>query len=155
MPHLQIALVRAPDQVVVRLTGEADVSTARRLSAALAEAAVGCRAVVVDVAGVRFRDSSGLETLALFTEALVPAGRRCRLVGAPAATRHLVRSSGLDGRLELDGPVDAAAGVRPPAPRIPAPACRAGLPHQVRAARHAEEWPVRHRSRPGSLRRWR
>jgi anti-anti-sigma factor len=105
--HLQTAVVRAPDQVVVRLTGDVDVLVAPRLRRVLQEAAVaGHGAVVVDVAGARFRDCSGLQVLAVFTDALVPAGRRCRIVGAPAATRGLVRSAGLGERLELDGPVD-------------------------------------------------
>ena len=67
MPHLQTAVVPAPGQVVVRLTGEADVSTTPRLTSALQQAAaVGHGAVVVDVAGVRFRDCSGLQALAAF-----------------------------------------------------------------------------------------
>jgi anti-anti-sigma factor len=157
--HLQTAVVRAPDQVVVRLTGDVDVLVAPRLRRVLQEAAVaGHGAVVVDVAGARFRDCSGLQVLAVFTDALVPAGRRCRIVGAPAATRGLVRSAGLGERLELDGPVDQAAprpAVPLPHPRTPSPARRGGLPYQVRPARRAEERPGRRRLRPGSVRRWR
>ena len=159
MPHLQTAVVPAPDQVVVRLTGDVDVPAVPRLTSALEEAAVAGRgAVVVDVAGARFRDCSGLQALAVFTDALVPAGRHCRIVGAPAVTRRLVRSAGLDGRLELDGPVDPAdprPAVPLAAPWTPIPARRAALPYQVRPARRAEERPPRRRLRPGSLRRWR
>ena len=159
MPHLQTAVVPAPGQVVVRLTGEADVSTTPRLTTALQQAAaVGHGAVVVDVAGVRFRDCSGLQALAAFTDALVPVGRRCRIVGAPATTRRLVRSAGLGERLELDGPVDphdAPVAVPLPHARVHSSARRALLPYQVRSARRAEERPARHRLRPGSLRRWR
>jgi hypothetical protein len=118
----------------------------------------GRGAVVVDVAGARFRDCSGLRVLALFSDALVPAGRSCRVVGAPAATRRLVRSAGLGDRLELDGPVDEVA-PRPaaplPTPRPPSPARRAGLPYQARPARRPEDRPLRRRVRPGTLRRWR
>lgn len=159
MPHLQVAVVRAPDQVVVRLTGDVDASTVARLTGALQEAAVvGSGPVVVDVAGLRFRDCSGLRVLAVFTDALVPAGRHCRIVGAPAATRRLVRSAGFGERLELDGPVDEAEprpAVPLPHPRTPFPARRAVPPYQVRPARRAEERPARRRLRPGSLRRWR
>jgi anti-anti-sigma factor len=159
VPHLQTAVVPAPGQVVVRLTGEADVSTTPRLTTALQQAAaVGHGAVVVDVAGVRFRDCSGLQALAAFTDALVPAGRRCRIVGAPAPTRRLVRSAGLGDRIELDGPVDEVA-PRPaaplPAPRTTFPARRAGQPYQARPARRAEDRPLRRQVRPGTLRRWR
>ncbi|SET36005.1 STAS domain-containing protein [Geodermatophilus poikilotrophus] len=159
MPHLQTTVVHAPDQVVVRLSGDVDVVAADRLTRTLLEAAVGGRgAVVVDVAGACFRDCSGLQVLAEFSDTLVPAGRRCRIVGAPAATRRLVRSTGLGERLELDGPVDTAD-PRPtvplPPPRGPSPARRAALPYQVRPGRRAEERPGRRRLRPGSLRRWR
>jgi anti-anti-sigma factor len=159
VPHLHIAVVRGPDQVVVRLTGDVDVPAAGRLDRALQEAAVSGRgAVVVDVAGARFRDSSGLRVLALFSDALVPAGRRCRVVGAPAATRRLVRSAGFGDRIELDGPVDEVA-PRPdvplPTPRTPSPVRRAGLPYRARPARRAEDRPLRRQVRPGTLRRWR
>jgi anti-anti-sigma factor len=159
VPHLQIAVVRGPDQVVVRLTGDVDAPAAGRLDRALQEAAVAGRgAVVVDVAGARFRDSSGLRLLALFSDALIPVGRSCRVVGAPAATRRLVRSAGLGDRLELDGPVDEVD-PRPtaplPGPRTPSPARRAAPPYQGRPARRAEERPLRRRVRPGTLRRWR
>ena len=159
MPHLQTAVVRAPDQVVVRLTGDVEASTAAQLVIVLQQAAVaGGGAVVVDVAGVRFGDCAGLHVLASFSDALVPAGGRCRIVGAPAAVRRLVRSEGLDGRLELDGPVDPAeppTAIPVPHARTPSPARRAVLPYLARPARRAEERPARRRLRPGSLRRWR
>jgi anti-anti-sigma factor len=159
VPHLHIAVVRGPDQVVVRLTGDIDVRAAGRLDRALQEAAVtGRGAVVVDVAGARFRDCSGLRVLALFSDALVPAGRSCRVVGAPAATRRLVRSAGLGDRLELDGPVDEVdprTAVPVPAPRTSSPGRRAVVPYPVRPARRPEDRPLRRRVRPRTLRRWR
>jgi anti-anti-sigma factor len=150
VPHLQTAVVHAPDQVVVRVAGDVDTVTTPRLTRLLREAAGRRRgAVVVDVAGARFRDCSGLQVLAGFTEALGQAGRHCRIVGAPAVTRRLVHSAGFGGRLELDGPVDAGdpdPAAAPPAPRTP---------YRVRPARCAEEQPARRRLRPGSVRRWR
>ncbi|MGY1593044.1 STAS domain-containing protein [Geodermatophilus sp. SYSU D00708] len=164
MPHLRVALVPAPDQVVVRVTGDAETTTVDRLTTALQEAAaLGTRRVVVDVAGTRFRDSSALHALTVFTADLVPAGRQCRVVGAPAATRRLVRAAGLADRLELDGPLAGEDPVRPfrtvvpaalPAPVGVAPA-RSAVTRPVRAARRAEERLRRHRLRLGTLRRWR
>ncbi|WNV76778.1 STAS domain-containing protein [Geodermatophilus sp. DSM 44513] len=149
MPHLQTAVVPAPGRVVVRLTGDVDASTAPQLTRALQESAVATDgAVVVDVAGARFRDGSGLQVLACFTDALVPVGRRCPIVGAPAATRRLVLSSGLAGRLELDGPVDADTAV-------PLPPAGAPLPHRPRPVRHAEDRTGRRRTHTGPLRHWR
>ena len=70
MPQLNVALVPAPDQVVVRLTGDADLSTAPLVADALMQAArLRTRQVVVDLAGARFWDASGLRTLADTVEA--------------------------------------------------------------------------------------
>jgi anti-anti-sigma factor len=61
--------------------------------------------VIVDVAGVRFWDCSGLHALADLTAELAPAGRQVRLVGAGAQTRRLIAMADFSAVLELDGPV--------------------------------------------------
>jgi anti-anti-sigma regulatory factor len=112
--HLSVAVVPAPALVVVRLTGDAGVPTLTRLASALTRAAGhGTGSVVVDVAGARFADGSALQALAGFSDTLAAAGRRCRVVGAPAAVRRQVAESGLAGRLELDGPLSGQDPVRP------------------------------------------
>ncbi len=68
MPQLNVALVPAPDQVVVRLTGDADLSTAPLVADALTQARrPGHPAGRRRLAGARFWDCSGLRTLADFT----------------------------------------------------------------------------------------
>ena len=104
MPQLNAALIPAPDRVVVRFVGDADLSTAATVADALTRAAgTGARQVVVDVAGARFWDCSGLHALAGFTRELSAAGRACRIVGALPATRRLIAMANLTGRLQLDG----------------------------------------------------
>ena len=106
MPLLNVALVPAPDQVVVRVTGEADLSTTALLTDALAQAgSLRTRQVVVDVAGVRFWDLSCLYVLTEFTADLAAFGRSCRIVGAPQATRRLISLAALADGLNLDGPL--------------------------------------------------
>jgi len=106
MPQLSVALVPAPDQVVVRLTGDADLSGVPLVSDSLTRAAaLGTRQVVVDVAGARFWDCTVLHALAVATRDLAGDGRACRIVGAPAATRRLIRLADMSDELELDGPV--------------------------------------------------
>ena len=108
MPPLTVALVPGPDQVVVRLTGDADLSTLPQVADALTEGAGhGTRQVVVDVAGAHFWDCSGLHALASFTGELAAAGRSCRIVGALSATRRLIGLADLADDLVLDGPVAA------------------------------------------------
>ena len=160
MPLLNVALVPAPDQTVVRLTGEVDLSSAGLLEDALAQAGrLETSSVVVDVAGVRFWDCSGLHALAGFTAELDRAGRRCRIVGATPATRRLIVLADFAPALVLDGPVHLPAVTpgaaaprpartgdrrRPPVPAHPEPAGRRGEPSTVRA-----RGPV------PALRRWR
>jgi anti-anti-sigma factor len=108
LPQLHVALVPAPDQVVVRLTGDADFSTAPTLAGALTRAAgLHTRQVVVDLAAVRFWDSSCLRALADFTGELAAGGRACRIVGALPPTRRLIRMADLAGELVLDGALSA------------------------------------------------
>ena len=90
MPLLNVTLVPAPDQVVVRVTGDADLSTAPLIADALSQSAgLGTRQVVVDVAGTHFWDCSGLHALRDFTAELAAEGRSCRIVGAPGRTDPL------------------------------------------------------------------
>ena len=118
MPLLTVAHVPAPDRIVVRLTGETDLSTAPLLSDELARAAArGTRSVIVDVAAVRFWDCSGLHVLADLTAELGAAGRCVRLVGAGRQTRRLIAMADFSAALELDGPVRLSSR----APRQPGP----------------------------------
>lgn len=160
MPLLNVALVPAPDQTVVRLTGEVDMSSAGLLEDALLQAGrLESSSVVVDVAGVRFWDCSGLHALAEFTADLARGGRRCRVVGANPATRRLIVLADFAPALVLDGPVHLPAVTpgatvqrpgrtgdrrRPPVPEHPAP-----------AGRRVEPSTVRPRGLVPALRRWR
>ncbi|TFV65356.1 UNVERIFIED_ORG: anti-sigma factor antagonist [Bacillus sp. AZ43] len=111
MPLLDAALVPAPDLVVVRLTGDADLSTASLVEDALAQAsALGTPRVVVDVARTRFWDCSNLHVLVAFTRSLRSAGRDFRVVGAQPDTRRLIGMANLTGLLGLEA---AAAPTRP------------------------------------------
>ena len=121
MPLLNIALVPAPDRVVVRLTGDADLSTVPLLTDALAQAArLATPQVVVDVVSAHFWDCSGLRALAVFTAELKTAGRACRLVGALPATRRLIGAADLGDRLDLDGPLSRQPTAVPGRTGVPA-----------------------------------
>ena len=147
MPLLNVALVPAPDQVVVRLTGEADLSSAPQLGDALAQAGgLGTRQVVVDVAGVRFWDLSGLYALTEFTADLAAEGRSCRIVGAPAATRRLIELASLAGVLNLDGPLRELPAARPRPAAASGPGARGYAPGRCRSPT-SSPWAADRRSR--------
>ncbi|HEY7811922.1 MAG TPA: STAS domain-containing protein [Nakamurella sp.] len=127
-----VAVVPSPDQVVVRLTGDADLSTSAQVSEALNRSAqLGTPRVVVDVAAAHLWDLSTLHALVAFTGELAAAGRSCRIVGALSPTRRLIRLARLSDRLVLDGPVPSPA-------RRPTGRPRAGVP----ARRPVSEHPV-------------
>jgi anti-anti-sigma factor len=114
LPQLNAALVPAPDQVVVRFTGDADLSTAPFVSDVLTQAAgLGTARIVVDLGAVRFWDCSGLHALVAFTVQLDAAGRACRIVGALPATRRLIGMANLAGALRLDGLPTGPVGAGP------------------------------------------
>jgi len=157
LPLLNVILVPAPDQVVVRVTGDADLSTAPLIADALSQAGdLGTRQVVVDVATTRFWDCSGLHALSAFTARLRAADRTCRIVGAPARTRGLISAAHLGDRLHLDGPVpqprtSPAAADRPvewavPGRAMPARRATNGHPVPVGSQRTGSALALRRRS---------
>ncbi|MGY1803685.1 STAS domain-containing protein [Blastococcus sp. SYSU D00922] len=110
VPQLNVALVPAPDQVVLRLTGDVDLSTSPLVADALGQAAgLGTPQVVVDLGSARFWDCSGLHELVRFTRELQAAGRSCRVVGAQPAARRLIGMANLTAELQLDVVRPAAA----------------------------------------------
>jgi anti-anti-sigma factor len=96
VPLLTVAVAPSPDRVVVRLEGEADLSTRPLLDRGLSEAAAAGDPVEVDLGGVRFFDSSCLGVLGAFSARLGASGRTCRLVAVPPRTRRLIGLTGLD-----------------------------------------------------------
>jgi anti-sigma B factor antagonist len=95
VPLLTVAVAPAADRVVVRLAGEADLSTRSVLDQGLREAAAAGDPVEVDLGDVRFFDSSCLGALGAFTARLGASGRTCRLVGVPPRTRRIIDLAGL------------------------------------------------------------
>ena len=141
---LTAVLVPAPDRVVVRFTGETDLSTAPSFSAELARAAArGTRSVIVDVSSLRFWDCSGLHALADLTAELAQAGRHVRIVGAPAATRRLIAMADFTAALDVDGPVQLPRQQPGPPPTAPASGRWRSRPERLRPARPGGPCPRR------------
>jgi anti-anti-sigma factor len=165
VPLLSTVLVPGPDQVVVRLSGEVDLSTVEQVRGALRRAAgSGAARVVVDVARASFWDCSGLHELAAFTEELARAGRQCPIVRATPATRRLIGLANYAPLLQLDGPLDdpnisrAAQGGTPPAPARPprpeAPPRSEAPEHPAPPRRRAFDLLRRSPVASGAGRRW-
>jgi anti-anti-sigma factor len=95
VPLLTLAVTPADDHVVVRVSGEADLSTRPQLVRGLQQAAAAGDPVVVDLASVRFFDSSCLGALGCFSADLAARGRTVRLTGVPRRTLRLIDLAGL------------------------------------------------------------
>ena len=93
------------DVVVVTVVGEVDMTTAPELTKAIDGVAGTARKVVVDLSGVTFLDSSGLNALVRGRRELAAADRELSVVAPPAGVvRHVIGIAQLDATL---APVDA------------------------------------------------
>jgi anti-anti-sigma factor len=91
---VSVSVPAARDAVVVRLTGEADDTTASLLDRELRSAAAAGLSLEIDLAGVEFADSSCVTALSAFASDLRSTGRSCRLVAVPTRTRRLLELTG-------------------------------------------------------------
>jgi anti-sigma B factor antagonist len=96
-------LDRAGDVATVALAGEIDVATVEQLRSALAEAiAAGPGAVVVDMSGLSFIDSTGLGALIFGFQRARDAGIPFRLARPAPGVRQILVVSGVLEVVELE-----------------------------------------------------
>jgi anti-sigma B factor antagonist len=103
---------REPDAVVVGVTGELDMLTARMLGDALRPVLNRAgRTVVIDLSGVGFLGSAGLSELVAAQHTATRNGTAMRLAGGDGpAVRRPLEVTGLMRVFELYDSVDAALG---------------------------------------------
>lgn len=99
-----------PDVVVLHVAGELDTTSSGSLTSPLETHAVqGQRAVVVDLAGVRFLGSAGLEALVLGQQRASKAGVEFVVVASTRAALRPIEATGLDAVFTIVRSVDEAA----------------------------------------------
>jgi anti-sigma B factor antagonist len=92
------------DVVRVSVAGELDATSAARLQGSLdAATGVSAGAVVIDMSGVSFIDSTGLRILVVLQQRLSTQGRLLTLGEVSAQTRRLLDLSGLGSMFGVDG----------------------------------------------------
>jgi anti-anti-sigma factor len=108
--------------LVARLTGDLDLSNLHAVHTALLDATPNdALALVVDLAGVQFLDSSGVETLFRLQRSLAIRQQRFAVAIPPEATiRRALELSGAAGEMALCPSVDAALAMLRAAPRADA-----------------------------------
>ena len=84
------------------VTGEVDAHTVDQLVTWLESArAAGALQVELDLSGIRFVDSAGLQAFVQQTHEFHRHGGRLRLRGVPEGVHRLVRLAALDGQLDI------------------------------------------------------
>ena len=100
----QFHLVGMNGTRVVVATGEIDIASSPGLWVALSEAiAAGQGEVIVDLSGVTFIDSQGLNVLLRAYKALSPEGRELCLRSPRPQARKALEVSGVASVLRMDG----------------------------------------------------
>ncbi|MGM1061222.1 STAS domain-containing protein [Saccharothrix sp. Mg75] len=112
-PAATLASVRverpADGVVVLHVSGELDTSSADELARPLKEHLVeNARGVVVDLGGVRFLGSAGLESLVVGNQRADSLGVSLVLVATTRATVRPIQATGLDAVFTVVGSVEEA-----------------------------------------------
>lgn len=108
---LKVQVSTVPEAVVVAAAGDLDLDTASMLRAQ-AEMVLADRpdAVIVDLGGIEFCGSAGLQVLAELVEATEEARMAFAVVADRYPVLRPVRLSGMDATFALHGTVDGARG---------------------------------------------
>lgn len=93
------------DQVVVAIAGELDPHSSAELSDALAPliADDGVKHLVIDLAGIRFIDSSGLRVVLSTRDTLDDRGATMALRSPSEAVQRILEITGLTDHLAIEG----------------------------------------------------
>ena len=113
-------------QAVVMLSGELDVMDAATVAAALSAIAAGGSVVIVDLAGLKLHDASGLAALMLAREHARAAGGKLLLAAPQRQALLVLTAAGLADVLPVHACVEDAARI--------AEQSRAGAPVTARPA---------------------
>ncbi|WP_167971995.1 STAS domain-containing protein [Lentzea indica] len=99
----------APDVVVLHVSGELDTTSSSELTTPLDKYVVEAnRAVVVDLGGVKFLGSAGLEALVLGQQRASQAEVDFVVVASTRAALRPIEATGLDSVFTILGSVDEA-----------------------------------------------
>jgi anti-anti-sigma factor len=93
---LDITVEHAGSEMLLRVSGELDLSTAPSLRACIDTVDPNVPVLILDMEGITFLDSTGLGLLAGTHHALSSEGRRLEIHAARGHTRKLLGVTGLD-----------------------------------------------------------
>lgn len=107
--QLHITARQGPERLILELEGELDMLSSGLLEGALASADLdGSRAVVLDLRGVRFLDSSGLKAIFRVRNLVRDDGLQFVVTQGSAQVQRLLSLTRLDEHLQTIDTPDAA-----------------------------------------------
>ncbi len=107
--QLDITARQGSDRLILELEGELDMVSSGLLEDAVANADLnGSGAVVLDLRGIRFVDSTGLKAIFKVRNVVREGGRRFAVTQGSAQVQRLLKLTRLDEHLQTIGTPDAA-----------------------------------------------
>jgi anti-sigma B factor antagonist len=112
-PELKVEIMVIDRASVVSLAGEIDIATAPKVQAAL-DAARGEGALVLDLRGVGFIDTSGLRVIVIERQRARAEGYEFAIVRGPSQVQRLLEIAGFPhgDAMFVDDPAELAGGSR-------------------------------------------
>lgn len=111
MQAFDVRLDAADGRVVVRPEGDLDLATARTLERALDTSSRRCQQVILDLRGLRFMDSEGLNTILRTSRRFATRGVVLRLVAGPSTVDRVFVLTNTKARLSFVDAIEVDAGV--------------------------------------------
>jgi anti-sigma B factor antagonist len=109
--QLQIAATQGPDRMILALDGELDMASSGLLQDTLSGLDLdGSSAVVLDLRGVCFVDSTGLKTIFRVRKRVREGGRQFAVTRGSAQVQRLLSLTRLDEHLDTIDTPDALLG---------------------------------------------
>ncbi len=97
-----LRLEQAEGSLILHLSGEIDLSNARRLEQQLTEAIGHQTSVIVDLAGIEYLDSQRLQLIKHLSDAVATSAARLKVVAPPGSfARQVLELTRMTAYLEL------------------------------------------------------
>ncbi|AYN42781.1 anti-sigma factor antagonist [Streptomyces dangxiongensis] len=110
MPDFTVTVAHDADETVIAAAGELDMSTCPKVAEAIAALPAGNTSLRLDLSGISFMDSMGLNLLLTLRRRLEDSGGRLVLTGVHQQPSGLLRLTGAYSLFDITEAADNLAG---------------------------------------------